>query len=178
VRSPAVAEGALIKCEDSLCSAQVKLRSIAVPLLRFLPLGGAMKSTLWSVHCDACSSTLEVRAGQPQLNRRACEAISASRNHDEEDYSVGGLRRMLKYIGSQEIEAAARAGSPVRALPRAEQHRQERQSCKPQHHACPPLRGPNRMGPNPSFEGTATGGRRLRALRRPVAPVSAPQLKR
>ena len=117
-------------------------------------------------------------AGQAQMNRRASAAISVARNRDEEDYSVGGLRRMLKCIGSQGIEAAAKAGSPVRALPRAEQHRQERQSCKPQHHACPPLRAPNHMGPNPSFEGTATGGRRLRALRRPVAPVSAPQLKR
>ena len=123
-------------------------------------------------------SRLVYCSGQPQLNRRACEAISASRNRDEEDYSVGGLRKRLKYIGSQEIEAAAKAGSPVRALPRAEQHRQERQSCKPQHYACLPLRAPNQMGPNPSFEATAPGGRRLRVLHTLVAPVSAPQLKR
>ena len=123
-------------------------------------------------------SRLVYCSGQPQLNRRVCEALSASRNRDEEDYSVGGLRSKVKYIGSQEIEAAANAGSPIRALPRAEQHSQRRQSCKPQHYACPPLRAPHHMGPNPSFEGTATGGRRLRALRRPVAPVSAPQLKR
>ena len=112
------------------------------------------------------------------MNSSACEVISASRNRDEEDYSAGALRRMLKYIGSQKIEAAANAGSPIRALPRAEQHRQRRRSCKPLHYAGPPLRAPNRMGPNPSFEATATGGRRLRVLHTPVAPVSAPQLKR
>ena len=117
-------------------------------------------------------------ASQAQLKRRASAAISAARNRDEEDYFVGGLRRMLKYIGSQGIEAAAKAGSPVRALARAEQHRQERDSCKPQHYACPPLRAPNQMGPNPSFEATAPGGRRLRVLHTLVAPVSAPQLKR
>ena len=117
-------------------------------------------------------------SGQPQMNRRACEAISAARNRDEEDYSVRGLRRMLKCIGSQGIEAAAKAGSPVRALPRAEQQRQERQSCTAHHNACPPLRAPNQRGPNPSFEATAPGGRRLRVLHTPVAPVSAPQLKR
>jgi hypothetical protein len=117
-------------------------------------------------------------ASQPQMKRRAYEAISAARNRDEKDYSVGGLRRMLKYIGSQGIEAVAKPGSPVRALPRPVQHRQERQSCKARHYACPPLRAPNQMGPNPSFEATAPGGRRLRVLHRLVAPVSAPQLKR
>ena len=127
---------------------------------------------------DEMQSQAVCCAGQAQKKRRACEAIAAARNRDEEDYSAGGLRRMLKYIGSQGIEAAAEAGSPVRALPRAEQHRQERQSCKAQHYACPPLRAPNQMGPNPSFEATAPGGRRLRVLHMLVAPVSAPQLKR
>ena len=127
---------------------------------------------------DEMQSQVVCCAGQAQLKRRASEAIAAARNHDEEDYSVGGLRRMLKYIGSQGIEAVAKPGSPVRALPRPVQHRQERQSCKARHYACPPLRAPNQMGPNPSFEATAPGGRRLRVLHMLVAPVSAPQLKR
>jgi hypothetical protein len=127
---------------------------------------------------DEMQSQLVCCAGQAQLNRRASAAISAARKRNEEYCLVGALRCMLKYLGSQWIEAAANAGSPVRALPRAEQHRQQRQSCKPPHYACPPLRAPNHMGPNPSFEATATGGQRLRVLHRLVAPVSAPQLKR
>ena len=139
-------------------------------------ISGFLSPSRWRV--DEMQSQAVCCAGQAQKKRRACEAIAAARNRDEEDYSVGGLQRRLKYTGSQKIEAAAKAGSPVRALPRAEQHRQQRQPCKLQHYACPPLRAPNHMGPNPSFEATATGGRRLRVLHTPVAPVSAPQLKR
>jgi len=139
-------------------------------------ISGFLSPGRWCV--DEMQSHAVRCAGQAQMKHRACEGVAVARNRDEEDYLVGGLRRMLKCIGSQGIEAAAKAGSPVSALPRAEQHRQERQSCKAQHYACPPLRAPNQMGPNPSFEATATGGRRLRVLHTLVAPVSAPQLKR
>ena len=127
---------------------------------------------------DEMQSRLVCCGGQAQFNRRASAAISAARRRDEEYCLVGALGCTLKYLESQWIEAAANAGSPNRALPRAEQHRQQRLSCKPLHYARSPLCAPNRMGPNTSFEATATGGRRRRVLHTPVAPVSAPQLKR
>ena len=55
-----LAGGALMKCKAGLCAAEVKLNSIAAPLQQFLPLGGAMKNTVWSVLCDARSNTLKV----------------------------------------------------------------------------------------------------------------------